>query len=171
MRSRIERILDVLAATSAFVSGAVIVFMMFLVTVDAIGRKFGSPVPGGLEFSEAMMVIVVYLALMAVQRNRENVFVSIATHRLSGRSQARLDALGSAMGFAVFAIFMWVALEKALDAFQSKEFRIAAIAVPVWPFRWFIPVGLALLCVQLLADFVRDWTASRPAQGDHVPEV
>lgn len=171
MPSRIDRILDRLATATALLSGFVIVIMMAMITVDALGRKLGHPVPGGLELSEAMMVATVYLALMSVQRGRENVFVSLVTHNLSPRTQARLDVLAAILALAVFAVLAWIAFGRAWDATLAREYRIAAIEVPIWPFRWFIPLGLVLLCVQLLADAVRDWRASRPLRPDYEPEV
>jgi TRAP-type C4-dicarboxylate transport system permease small subunit len=152
-----NRILDRIAETSAFLSGMVIVVMMAMITIDAVGRKFGVPVPGGLEFSEAMMAAIVYLALMAVQRHRENVFVSIATRKLSRRATALLDTVTSVLALALFAVFTWIAFEKALDAYSIREYRVAAIRVPIWPFRFVIPFGLALLCIEMVATVARDW--------------
>lgn len=161
-----DKLLERISETSAFLSGMVIVIMMAMITVDAVGRKFGFPVPGGLELSEAMMVVIVYLSLMAVQRRRENVFVSIATNKLSQRGTAMLDTMNSVLALALLVIFTWIAFEKAMGAFSIREYRVAAITVPIWPFRFFIPLGLGLLCVQMVATVVQDWRskgAVRPA--------
>jgi TRAP-type C4-dicarboxylate transport system permease small subunit len=156
-----DRVLDRISETSAFLSGMVIVVMMVMITIDAVGRKFGFPVPGGLEFSEAMMVAIVYLSLMAVQHHRENVFVSIGTHKLSRRANALLDTTTSLLALALFAVFTWIAMQKALDAYSMREYRVAAIKVPIWPFRFVIPFGLALLCVQMVVTVVQDWRSFR----------
>lgn len=161
-----DRILDRISETFAFLGGMVIVIMMIMITIDAIGRKFGLPVPGGLEFSEAMMVAIVYLSLMAVQRHRENVFVSIATNRLSRRATALLDVVTAILALALFAIFTWIALEKALDAYSIREYRVAAITVPIWPFRFIIPFGLALLCIEMVATVARAWRSFRSGGGE-----
>jgi TRAP-type C4-dicarboxylate transport system permease small subunit len=172
MNSRFDQVMNGIATASAFLSGIVIVMMMLMITFDAIGRKFGYPVPGGLELSEAMMVATVYLALMAVQNHRENVFVSVATQQFSPRVQSVLDALASLLGLVLFAYFAWVAFGRAWSATLQGEFRIASIMVPIWPFRWFIPLGLALLCLQLLVDAVQDLRGSRPSsRREHLPQV
>lgn len=155
------RVLDRISEASSFVSGLVIVVMMAMITIDAIGRKFGLPVPGGLEFSEAMMVAIVYLSLMAVQRHRENVFVSIATHRLSPRAIALLDTVTAVLILVLLLIFTWIAYERALDAFSIREYRVAAITVPIWPFRFVIPLGLALMCIEMVATVVQNWRVFR----------
>jgi TRAP-type C4-dicarboxylate transport system permease small subunit len=106
-----------------------------------------------------------------VQRNRENVFVSIVTRSLSPRTQCLLDAIAALLALTVFAILMGIAFGRAWEAYLAREFRIAAIQVPIWPFRWLIPLGLALLCLQLLANVIQDWRASRPSRGDFLPEI
>jgi TRAP-type C4-dicarboxylate transport system permease small subunit len=164
-----DRILDRISDVSAFLGGMVIVIMMAMITIDAIGRKFGFPVPGGLEFSEAMMVAIVYLSLMAVQRHRENVFVSIATRKLSRRTTALIDTMTSILALGLFAIFTWIALEKALDAYSIGEYRVAAITVPIWPFRFIVPFGLALLCIEMIATVVRHWREFLSGGGEPDP--
>jgi TRAP-type C4-dicarboxylate transport system permease small subunit len=167
MPSSLDRFLERISSATVVLSGLVIVLMMVMITGDAIGRKLGYPVPGGLELSEAFMVACVYLALMSVQRNRENVLVSIASSGLSPRRQALLDAATAVAALALFLVFTWVAVGKAWDATLQREFRIAAIMVPIWPFRWLIPIGLALLCVQLAATAVEEW---RRAWGPSGPQ-
>jgi TRAP-type C4-dicarboxylate transport system permease small subunit len=163
-----DRALERISEAAAFLGGMVIVIMMVMITVEAVGRKFGMPVPGGLELSEAMMVAIVYLSLMAVQRHRENVSVSIATQRLSRRTTALLDTLGAVMALALMAIFAWIGFGKAMDAYSIREYRVAAINVPIWPFRFFVPLGLALLCIQLIATAMQDWRSFRRGD-DHDP--
>ncbi len=165
MPPRLDRLMERVSTATVVLSGLVIVLMMVMITVDAIGRKLGYPVPGGLELSEAFMVACVYLALMSVQRHRENVFVSIASSGLSPRTQALLDAVTAVLALALFLVFTWVAVGKAWDAFLQREFRIATIMVPIWPFRWLIPVGLALLCAQLVATAVEEWRRAQAPSG------
>jgi TRAP-type C4-dicarboxylate transport system permease small subunit len=166
-----DRILERISTVSVLLSGFVIVVMMMMITADAVGRKLGYPIPGGLEYSEALMVPLTYLALMAVQRHRENVFVGLTTSRLSPRVQTRLDALAAAMAFVLFAVFTWAAYRKALDSTQMGEFWVAAMEIPVWPFRWFVPFGLTLLCIQLAATVVRDLKNSAPSRADYIPDL
>lgn len=166
-----DRVLDRIATVSSLLSGAVIMLMMVMIVVDAVGRKYGYPLPGGLELSEAMMVAVVYLSLMAVQRHRENVFVSIVTHAVPPRGQAVLDAVAGMIALCVCLVFTWVSWGRAWDAYLMGEYRVAAIEVPIWPFRFFIPFGVALLCIQLVAGIIRDLKSTRPAREEYLPDM
>lgn len=140
----------------ALAGGFAVVAVMILMVADALGRKLGWPVPGAVEFSEAAMVPAVFLPLMYVQMRRDNVFVSVVTRRLSPQIQALLDALGALVGIAIFGLLTWLAVGKAWEAWVAQEYRVAVIAVPVWPFRWLIALGTGLLCLQLASTTLEE---------------
>jgi TRAP-type mannitol/chloroaromatic compound transport system permease small subunit len=150
----LQRALERLAEAMAITGGAVVFMLVLLMTADALARKIARPVPGAYEFSEAAMVAAVFLPLMYVQLHREHVFVSVATLRLPPWVQAALDAVAAFVGLATFGLVTWLAAAKAWDAWLIGEYRVAVITVPIWPFRWFIPLGTGLLCLQLALTVV-----------------
>jgi TRAP-type C4-dicarboxylate transport system permease small subunit len=155
---RINRALEVLAEWFALVGGLVVVVLMAMVSLDALGRKTLGALPGALEFSEAIMVPAVFLPLMFVQLKREHVYVSVVTLGLPLRAQAFLDGAAAIVGALVFTLLTWLALTKALDAFAVREYRVAIISVPIWPFRWIIPLGTALLVLQLVLTAIEEFS-------------
>jgi TRAP-type C4-dicarboxylate transport system permease small subunit len=155
---RINRALEVMAEWFALVGGLVVVVLMFMVGLDALGRKTFGALPGALEFSEAIMVPAVFLPLMFVQLKREHVYVSVVTLGLPVRMQAFLDGAAAVVGALVFALLTWLALNKALDAFAVREYRVAIISVPIWPFRWIIPLGMVLLVFQLVLTAIEEFS-------------
>lgn len=165
-----QRVIERLATMMALVGGFVVVGLMVLITADALGRKLVKPVPGALEFSEAAMVAAVFLPLMYVQMRREHVFVSVVTQALPVRIQALLDAIAALMGVALFGLMTWLALDKAWEAWTIGEYRVAVIPVPIWPFRWLIPLGTGLLCLQLVLTVLQELgRAVRPMLPDQSP--
>lgn len=143
-------VLEKFAEWLAILGGFIVFLLMLMVTIDAIGRKTWAALPGALEFSEAMMVPIVFLPLMFVQMKREHVMVSAVTMALPNRVQCLLDALAALIGALIFGFLTWLAVIKALDATRVWEYRVAMISVPIWPFRWFIPLGAGLMVLQLL---------------------
>lgn len=150
--------LEALAEWLALAGGFVIVVLMGMEAADALGRKTFGALPGALEFSEALMVPAVFLPLMFVQMKREHVFVSVATLGLPLRTQAFLDGVAALIGVLIFAFLTWLGLVKALDAFAVLEYRVAIISVPIWPFRWIIPLGTALLVLQLVLTAIHEFS-------------
>jgi TRAP-type C4-dicarboxylate transport system permease small subunit len=164
-----NRILAHLATWMAFAGGFVVVILMLLMTADAVGRKVAAAVPGALEFSEALMVPAVFLPLMYVQMHREHVFVSVATDWLPPRVRSFLDGVAALVGLIVFAFLTWLAFAKAWDAWILKEYRVAVIPVPIWPFRWVIVLGTGLLCLQLLLTAIEELTETFRPTGRRAP--
>lgn len=163
---RAKQALEAFAEWLALAGGFVVFILMVMFTLDAIGRKTIGALPGALEFSEALMVPAVFLPLMFVQLKREHVFVGVVTMGLPVRTQAFLDGLAAVVGVLIFSLLTWLALVKALDAFAVREYRVAIIAVPIWPFRWMIPLGTGLMILQLVLtaihEFSRAFGAAEP---------
>lgn len=155
---RTGKALEALAEWLALGGGFVVFVLMFMISVDATGRKTFGALPGALEFSEAFMVPAVFLPLMYVQLKREHVFVSVVTMRLPLRTQALMDAVAAIVGILIFTLLTWLALAKAIDSFIVGEYRVAIISVPIWPFRWFIPLGTGLLVLQLALTAIHEFS-------------
>jgi TRAP-type C4-dicarboxylate transport system permease small subunit len=159
--------LEKLAEWLAIIGGFVVVILMFMESLDALGRKTFGALPGALEFSEALMVPAVFLPLMFVQMKREHVFVGVVTLGFPVRVQAFLDGAAAIVGALVFVLLTWLGIDKALDATAVWEYRVAIISVPIWPFRWMIPLGTALLVAQLILtaiyEFGRAFGKDEPA--------
>jgi TRAP-type C4-dicarboxylate transport system permease small subunit len=164
--ARANRALEVLAEGLALIGGMVIVVLMMMISLDALGRKTFGALPGALEFSEALMAPAVFLPLMFVQMKRENVFVGAATLWLSPRAQSFLDGVAALVGIGVFGFLTWLALNSALASFAIREYRVAIVDVPIWPFRWMIPIGTGFLVFQLVLtafeEFARAFARAEP---------
>lgn len=163
---RANKALEALAEWLALAGGAVVVVLMLMEALDALGRKTFGALPGALEFSEALMVPAVFLPLMFVQMKREHVFVGVVTLGLPLRTQAFLDGAAAVVGVLIFSLLTWLAVVKALDATAVWEYRVAIISVPIWPFRWMIPLGTGLMVLQLVLtashEFSRAFGAAEP---------
>ncbi len=170
---RLDHALERFAEALALIGGLVVVGLMAMVAIDALGRKTYVALPGALEFSEALMVPAVFLPIMLVQLRREHVMVNVATAHLPLRVQAFLDAVMAIVGMGIFILLTWLAMVKALDAFAIREYRVAIIDVPIWPFRWFIPLATGLMVLQLfltaLHEFGRAFGAAEPELEEAPP--
>jgi TRAP-type mannitol/chloroaromatic compound transport system permease small subunit len=168
-----NRAIDTLAEWMALAGGFVVFLLMLMVAIDAIGRKVASALPGALEFSEALMIPAVFLPLMFVQLKREHVYVGVVTMRLSVRTQSLIDAIAALIGVVLFGFLTWLAVDKAIQSTVVWEYRIAVMAVPIWPFRWIIPLGTGLLVLQLLLtakeELSRAFGVEEPRPRDEAP--
>jgi TRAP-type C4-dicarboxylate transport system permease small subunit len=163
------RRLDVVAAAvsrfAATLTGVTLVALTVLVAADVVSRQLGNSIAGSFEVAELLMAVVVYLPLAFVQRQREHVAVTMATRRLPPRGQEALDALGCLVGLVVvLLLFKWT-LDHAINATALAEHRIGMVRVPVWPFRWALPLGFALFAIELLISLIKHTVASATGRG------
>lgn len=138
-----ERLVHSLLAAAA----AIIFLLIFLVVADVVGRGlFNSPVKGTPEIVSMSIVIICFLlAAYAVQSGgmlRTDVIVGM----FGRRGQAFADLLSGLLGAAFFILIVWGSFEPAVHSWTSNEFEgEGALRVPVWPARFVIMAGAALV--------------------------
>ncbi|SDY61622.1 TRAP transporter small permease [Citreimonas salinaria] len=163
-----KAVYDGLIGLFAWIAGIATVLMMIMVTVDVIGRNvFNHPVTGTVEIvSNYNMVILAFLPLALIAKERAHIVVELFTSWMSRRARTGLDACVAVVTFAYMAAFTW----KAIDIAQSKT-RIrdakesGAGFIEVWPARWVVVAGFGLMTVVVLVILVRDFRAAWRDRG------
>ena len=140
------------AASSALALFAI----MALTFVDVLGRKLADhSLPGALELTEILMVVVIFAALPLVSWHREHVVFDSLDERLPPavrRWQARGVNGLCALCFGGLAVLMW---RKAGEVMSYGDIT-AQLKLPQWPFV----AAMGLACA--LAAAVHLWWAARP---------
>jgi len=137
-------------------AAAIIFLLSFLVVADVIGRgAFNSPVKGTPEIVSMSIVIICFLlAAYAVQSGamlRTDVMISL----FGRRGYAFGDLISGILGIVFFLLIVWGSFEPALHAWSSGEFEgEGALRVPVWPARFVVMFGSALVVAIYLGQAV-----------------
>jgi len=143
----------IIAAIVACVSIAV---MMFSTTLDTILRYlFNRPIAGVFELNEVILVVCVFMGLAWCQIERGHIRVTMGLMRLSPRKAVIMDTIVWVVALAfvmTLAIQTW---HDAVYAYSIKLFRFGTVQMPIWWARGLVPIGLWLLCIQLILDI---WT-------------
>jgi TRAP-type C4-dicarboxylate transport system permease small subunit len=144
---QVEVIVTRIVHTLLAIAAAIIFLLSFLVVADVTGRgAFNSPVKGTPEIVSMSIVIICFLlAAYAVQSGamlRTDVIVSL----FGRRGFAFADLVSGLLGAGFFILIVWGSFEPALHAWTSNEFEgEGALRVPVWPARFVVMVGSALV--------------------------
>lgn len=129
---------------------------MLLTFVDVGGRKFfDHSLPGSLELTELLMVVVIFAALpMVSQRNEHVTFDSLDAFLPAWviALQIRLVHLLSALALLGLG---WLMAQTAMDFMRNGE-TTAQLGIAKYPFVF----GMALLCA--LTGLVHAWRLVRP---------
>lgn len=139
---------DALAAVTIF-------GVMLLVVVDLSGRYlFSKPLPGTTELVEAMLVFVVFLAIGYVEAKDTNIRVDILATRLRRRGRSLVNLLACLVSLFFFGLVLRDTLGRAVDSWEVNEFMSGMLPWPVWPSRFMVPIGCAMVMLQFVIKII-----------------
>ena len=125
------------------------------VSADVMRRQLVGPaIPGVVEFSVVLLVVMVFFGLAQAHRTGQEITVDVITVRLQGRARAAVEALALLIGIVVLFPIMESTWENALASYARGEYRYGLLRVPVWPARMAIPIGLAAYLLLLVISLV-----------------
>lgn len=85
---------------------------------------------------------------------RGHVALDVLRQRLSPRWNRRLDLVNYPVIMAFCAILLYYSAPAAWSAFEYRETSFSAWNPPIWPAKAAVPLALALMLLQAVADFV-----------------
>jgi TRAP-type C4-dicarboxylate transport system permease small subunit len=132
--------------------------LMVMVTADTIRRYvFNSPIHGVLEVSEFMMAALVFLTLAYAQRKKRMINVNIITSHFSPRTNDYLNLFIYGFGLVFWALITWQGADAAYLAWKIMDRTPGLVQLPLSPPKALVPIGGALLCIQLMIDIRETW--------------
>ena len=143
---------------------------MLIGVADVVGTKFFDwPVPGTLEFTESTMVLVVFGALAFAQERRAHIRVELLYSYAGPRGKSFMEAVTHIVAFVFFALVAWQGLSELSYSWELKEATMGTVRFPLYPARFFLLLGVALLLVRLGRDIVADIGRLRRGEAPPAP--
>ncbi len=150
---KLSKYYEYFAIFLAILSCLTIVIMMFSTTIDTILRYvFNRPIPGVFELNEVILVVCVFMGLAWCQAQRGHIRVTMVLVRLSPRKAVLMDTVAWIITFAFVMVLSIETWHDAVYAYSIKMFRWGKVQMPIWWARALVPIGLWLLCIQILLD-------------------
>lgn len=156
---RVDDLLGRLAFALQAIAGVAIVLMMVNITLDVLLKYlFQQPIQGTLEVvSTYYMVAVVFLPIGYIQYRRAHITVDLFTRKMRPRSLAKLELGVFAISTAYLAVLFWTTLDMAIHQTAIGEaWFVVTFDLPVWPARWFAPLGCLAMTLVLILQFAQD---------------
>ena len=154
--SPISKIIRGISKVTFYSSSAFLVVIMFLVTIDVTGRAFfDTPLLGTLELCEFMLACAIMLGLAHTQHVGGNVMVELLYERLPARMQKAMSILSLAVGIVIFVLMTW---QGGVYAYTNWEADLTSdiLKIPAWPALSSVPVGAALMTVELVMELMEN---------------
>jgi TRAP-type C4-dicarboxylate transport system permease small subunit len=149
--------LERLALVVLLFGGAGMMAATFLGTADVVGTQvFSYPIPGARELTESTMVLIVFGALTYAQIKRAHIRVEIFYLRAGARGKAVMDIAADLAAILFFSLLIWQGYLEALFSFQINEATVGLIRFPLYPARFILVAGTALMILRLVLDLVLD---------------
>lgn len=149
--------------TCGLLSALALFAIMWLMLFDVTGRKFlNHSIPGALEITEILMVVVIFGALPLVSWRGEHVVFDTLDGLIPRglkRIQHRLVSLVSAALFA----FLSLQLVRRAERFAEYQETTSYLMLPMAPVAWSMVILLGLTAVIHLLQVI--WVP--PGVGEH----
>jgi TRAP-type C4-dicarboxylate transport system permease small subunit len=137
--------------------------MMVLTFADVVGRKFFVSIPGSLELTELLMLVVIFVGLPIASLKGEHVFFDLLDPYLPARLRAAQSVLSNGLCAALLLGAAWLVWERAGRTARQGDIT-AQLQIDVAPFHY---GAAALLLLTSLMHVVLMFRA--PIAARHVP--
>ena len=157
LRNIIQFLSKIASLTSRWAAGlaaCVLTAMMLLTGLDVVLRYvFDRPIPGSLELTEFMMVIVIAFGLAYCALQKRHVRIDLVVSRLPVRAQAVMNSIANLAFLGLFVVITWRSFFR-MQSMYEGQLTSAVLFIPKFPFVILLIIGCAILCLVVLRDVI-----------------
>jgi len=151
----LDRLAGYVALASAVLAGVLLCFMVFLITVDVVGRAF-------FEFTTLIataasgysLVGVVFIGLAIAERADYHVKVEVVTRRLPRHWQHVFEIACFLMTIALVIWLTWSLVQLTATTYSNQTVSTDRLHIEMWIPYAVGPVGTSMYIVVLLSKLV-----------------
>jgi len=154
--SRLDRALLKLERFFALLSGLAAFSLMFLAAYSVSGREFFEhPLPGYVDWIEALMPLIAIMGVAYVQREGGHIRMDILVGVLKGRALWALELITVLLMLLLMVALVWGSwahFDRSFDMSRPLWSRDSSIDIglPIWPMKLLVPVAFSVLCLRLV---------------------
>jgi TRAP-type C4-dicarboxylate transport system permease small subunit len=149
---------------ACLVSG-LLCLVLFMVSIDSIGRYFlGSPIPGTLELSESVIVMIIFLTIPFCEMTSGHIRVTFIIERMPAKIRMWLKKITNIMAIVYFSILCWRSWLIAWYSWSIRETSWGSYPIPLYPAKFSVSVGSGIMAIYLLLILIASFlgTNSEP---------
>ena len=132
-----------------------IFFLMCLITADVTGRYLWSaPITGTYDIGQSLIVVIVFFGFAYTQKIGANIRVESVIRLFPPRARLAVEIFGRALALFFFLCITYSSWQEAWSSWLKRESYLTlfygGILLPIYPAKFAVPFGSALMCLQLL---------------------
>ena len=153
----VSRLIDRMSERIGHTFYWLVLAMVLISAANAVVRKaFNYSSNSLLEIQWYLFSAVFLICAGYTLLRNEHVRIDVIAGRLSKRTQAWIDILGTLFFlFPMAFLLMWLAWPVFIDAYERHEVSTNAGGLIIWPARLLVPIGFFLLLVQALSELIK----------------
>lgn len=153
--SIVEKISKWFSNILMYIAGILAFLLMVVIVSDVLSRAMsGHGFQGAVEYTEVLLVGMVFLAWAAAQRAGTHVAIDLLYTRLKPVTQRLMLLLGLLVVIVCLVPLTVLSLESAVNSFVTGEFRIGISSTPVWPARFAVALGMIAVIFECLTQLL-----------------
>ncbi len=173
-----RKLLDSLYKGSCWLAAACIAAICLLVVcqvtlnlIDRVstlltGSAIGLTIPSYADFTGFLLAAASFLSLAYTLRQGDHIRVTLLASRLPKKIQHLLEVWCLGFALCVSSYFGWYTIALSLESYTYNDLSSGMIAVPLWIPQFAMVVGLMVLSVALLDEFVLVLRGKQPSYAD-----
>jgi TRAP-type C4-dicarboxylate transport system permease small subunit len=169
--------LDRLYLLSGYLAGAFMIAIFVLMMVLSAGRPAGLNIPAADDFVSWCMAAMAFLGLAHTFRSGEMIRVGLLIDPLPQRSRHVVEIICLIIGICFIGFFAYYASQLIYDSWRFHEMSQGVIAIPMWIPQIGYAVGLVILLIAFVDEFVHvlrgnppRYEQPKPATAEEVVE-
>lgn len=153
----IDALIRGLCTGSKWIASTAVVILLLLGVVDNVGSQvFGKSLPSAIELQEVFAAILIFFAIIVVQRQQAHLTVDLITNRLGRRGRRLCRAFGLLCTIALFVLISWQAYELAVRSWSARELSPGFLSFPLYPFKAAVAAACLVMTLEALRQLVRN---------------
>jgi TRAP-type C4-dicarboxylate transport system permease small subunit len=149
----LKRIVEALNRGFGIVGCVALAALTALAIVNMISRAVFTPVPGSYELIGFLCAVAAAMGLGYTQLAKGHVAVTIVTDMFSPRANRVLEGVSHLVSAAFFCLAAWQTVRWGTGLARAGELS-ETLKIPFFPVVYAAALGLAMLALTLLIDFI-----------------
>ncbi len=164
---RFHRWLQKLNQIITLIGGAAVSLMMLQVSLDVLMRfLFNQPLPGTITIvSHYYMIIAIFLPLAFVEQTKKSISIELLSNYFPAKFNRFLNIFSHLFVSASAFILAYTSFGVSIRHFHSKTSVMQGdFTIPTWPSYFILFIGVTLLGIYCLINFLLELTSQSPRQ-------
>jgi TRAP-type C4-dicarboxylate transport system permease small subunit len=168
---RLYRGYGLLLRAMGLISEVATFVMMLLVVANIFGRYLlNKPVTGTLEFTESLLVLIIFLSVALTQYDGGHIRVTLLTRRVPKAWAKALTVFCMLCGAAFFSWCAYASWRFAAQAYSFNEQEWGTVVFPLWPVKFVVFAGILMLAIQFVFDAIAETIMPIAADDERAQE-